>query len=294
MNLDSKSIEQYVELIKQNKGDESEDPYTYSSLPQYFQLDTWSVTEGILLISGINPDEALIDFSQCNELGAQTNKVKIKAAQPLNIIQDIYDYPRLETIRNDIEEMWSDLYDYRLKLASNPPLHEEENLSSRIKWVKGTIEDYEGILEEEDIKAVELIREHYDLKIGRILKVWLSTTGHHDNNNDQSLDERHPKEYFFNWAKEKNIKIDWLDWAIENNYYTDESIKSEHNDKSLDPREKTTWSRIVKALCLELKIPLENPYTAATEIQRIAAKHRVHIAAKDQTIAKRIKEINEE
>ena len=92
MNLDSKGIEQYVELFNQNEGDESKDLYTYSSLPQYFQLDTWSVTEGILLISGINPDEALIDFSQCNELGAQTNKVKIKAAQPLNIIQDIYDY----------------------------------------------------------------------------------------------------------------------------------------------------------------------------------------------------------
>lgn len=293
-NIDLKDIEQYVELIKSARDHESKDPYTYSSLPDYFQLDTWTTIEGILLIAGINPDQALIDLTRYNDLGAKEEKVKINAAQPLDIIADIYDYPRLEVYRKDIEDLWSDLHDCRHKLASNPSLEQEERLSCRIDMIKSEIKDMETQIDDDDVKAVEHIREHYDHKIGRILKLWLSTTGHHENSNDQSLSKRYLKEYFLNWATEKNIEIKWLDWAIENNYHTDETTKLEHKEQPLDPRERTTWKNIVKTLCLELKLKIDKPYNAAVEIQRLAAKHGVEVPKSDDTIAKRLKELKED
>lgn len=65
-------------------------------------------------------------------------------------------------------------------------------------------------------------------------------------------------------------------------------------DKPLDPREKTTWAQIVKTLCLEQELPLNNPYKAAEIIQQIAANHGVNVPLKKDTIAKRLKELPED
>lgn len=270
------------ELAEENKAENifEEGAYSQTGLVSYFELDSWPYDEAILLMAGIQPRGAIVKYHYENFMGQDIHGAKIYGAELLCTTHDIYSIPTVNSLDEDIRAWEHELE----KLDRTGFTMSKDEVKNKEKQINAEISLSTELLKDDHILKFDRIFREYEHKLSRIHRIW--TSGYHNS--------RNPIKYYLDWAKEKNIEIEWLDWAIENNYYTDESIKSEHIDKSLDPREKTTWSRIVKALCLELKIPLENPYTAATEIQRIAARHKLHIATKDETIAKRIKEITDD
>ena len=63
--------------------------------------------------------------------------------------------------------------------------------------------------------------------INRLLQLWSSES-------DSVRLEKHPPAFFIEWALSKNIKPEWLDWAIERGLYISKKKTAEDNITSAD------------------------------------------------------------
>jgi hypothetical protein len=81
-------------------------------------------------------------------------------------------------------------------------------------------------------------------KLNRIYRIWKS--GDHS-------EERYPISYFVNWALERNITIEWLEWAKLKKYVSVEAIEGVSNLMAIQPFMKTNHGFYAN----ELKIAVE-------------------------------------
>lgn len=146
-------------------------------ISEYFDLDSWSVKEGLLILSGIVPRSANIDWNSHIEYGTGVfqESVKIRGAVILEGVgMSFMDMGHV--LMNEVVEKGSVAYS------------EEEVL--QIKDCLDIIGNASG-------------------RLNRLNRIWKS--GDHS-------DKRYPISYFINWAQERNIKIEWLDWAKANRH----------------------------------------------------------------------------
>jgi len=82
-----------------------------------------------------------------------------------------------------------------------------------------------------------------------------------------------PKEALMAWCKAKGYRPAFL-------------FPEERRE---DTRERDTWARLVRVLCLEAGISLDQPYKAAAGLREAAARHGMKWPAKDATIGDKLK-----
>lgn len=213
-----------------------------------------------------------------NWVGQVVHGAKIYAADLLCTTEDVYSIPTSNSLHEDISNL-----EKRLKKLdrSGFTLNEEE-LKDKEDRIKEEISTYKELLTDETIFKFEKILRVYEKKLSRIHRIWYS--GYHKT--------RNPIQYYLDWALEKNIEIEWHDWARQNSLLPSTSALNEEK-KMHDPRYQNTWKSLAKVLCLGLDLPLEKPYKAAGMIAQIAASKGVDAPGSEETIANRIKEIKE-
>lgn len=103
-----------------------------------------------------------------------------------------------------------------------------KNIPDSLELWTLSLENYSAVADSDIIKR-------FENEIGRLWKIWNS--GHHDNPN--------PPNYYIEWALSKNIKIHWLDYAIDKglvrNINKDLLFEKNINKKELFDKDSSTY-----------------------------------------------------
>lgn len=166
-------FEQRIKLVREIIAHRKENPYFHSSLPEYFQYDTWYPEEALLLLAGLSPKFSKISIRKtASETGIVKQYVNLIEIQPLHVDYDMYDLP-------------DEVFDSESIFGPGVNIELDSETVQRI----------------EDKKHM---RVYFERRFNDIKKKWDS--GIH-------TEERYPPSYYIEWAKSKKIKIYWLGWA---------------------------------------------------------------------------------
>jgi|GEM_PF-2538750 len=186
---------QFFISIKSER-DRLADPYRYSSLPERLSQQVWNPRDGLLLLAGISPMGALIDWTWNNYMGAEIfDSPKIRNALPLTAGDDFYLTPVAEAWSEEIAEM------RRVLREDGPQLQaiDLERTKRKVsQWLK----------HREDPEVVEKSKllDGYGVVLGRLVRRWNST--------DHDIGARYAPAYFLKWASENGFTPEWAAWAL--------------------------------------------------------------------------------
>lgn len=183
-------------------------PFDPRGLIFWFNHDTWSVNEAMVLLCGFNPRN--MEFlSDVQDLALPNANIP----HDVNVVHDPFVFdPWLKEVGH-----------YGYIRLDGLRLHDE------------TIKD---VLPGAVLGAIET---DFRLNHKSILKLWRS--GAH-------TESRYPPQYFINWAIQKRLQIDWLEWAREKGCYSDEPAKpSMIKEDALSTSERNSLLIIIAALC---------------------------------------------
>jgi len=197
-----------------------EDRYEMSSLSEYFDLDNWKSHEAVLILCGIDPDGASIEYGYSNFLGAHIDGVRIK-----NVIffgeEDSYDIPTKEDLFDLRDEYIRKIDGIRGELNDDfltPSASEKRVKENKILKKEKLIKSLEHLMNDEHFNSVWDLRQKYSEHLSRMNKLWES--GKHENKNSP--------DYYIKWAESKKLNISWLEWAIKKGY-----LSNSQDQKSL-------------------------------------------------------------
>lgn len=245
-----------VTLLDENSNERKEKKQKYNSiinrlnakkypsrrLTHWFSCDTWTVYEGLLLINGFDPRSVFFD-----------NKG--------NIFHPSQKYRYDENLEKDIKTPLKDAEYPYLHLISLDGLNfRDEELDDILKNINETTKSKKR--DDVALRQENALRKYYNS-----LKFWNS--GNHD-------DDIYEPEYFINWALEKNYKIPWLDWAVENGYYDINNNNNNEKDKELNPKSETAHLHIIGALFFMLKNEMKKTDKDITQtkiIEKMASEY---------------------
>lgn len=153
-----------------------------AELQGWLELDTWTVDEGLLLIVGIDPEAAVVEWGGwVSGYGCKINKVRIRNARPLSRHPVFLFIPTPKFPQFAADEVNPEHLTVSYDVL--PDAQEEE-----VKWEKLAI------------------LQELEKKLSRVHNLWIS--GQHNA-------QRYPVAYFIEWAEKKDIEIPWLSHARE-------------------------------------------------------------------------------
>ncbi|WP_133066247.1 hypothetical protein [Acidovorax kalamii] len=79
-------------------------PIFFSDLPVLLEQETWSPNDALLILAGVDPRGAVLDWNTENHLGAETGRPQIKHAIWFTSTSDLYDYPVPEDFENSAKD----------------------------------------------------------------------------------------------------------------------------------------------------------------------------------------------
>lgn len=169
------------------------DPYWFSDLSKWLGFETWKPKDALLLLSGVSPTAAIVDWTFENFMGAVVDSPRIRAASDLNAIYDHYDLPE----RNSWDEEFATV---KAKLRKADSLSEADR--TRLAEELSSLERLRD--------GPDLIRRETELRYrSRILSAlssqWFS--GGHD------AERRYTPEHFVSWARARGFVPEWCEWA---------------------------------------------------------------------------------
>lgn len=168
-------------------------------LKGWLALDSWTMEEGLLLIVGIDPKAAVVEWGGwVSALGCRINKVRLLNARLLSK-HPLYlaiPSPKLPHISDEGHPG-----EFAVSWDVLPDKQEE-----KVKWDKLT--------------TLQELEE----QLSRIHRLWIS---------GQHSEQRYPAAYFLGWAEKKHIEIPWLSHAREMEWLP-VGIKSATANRSLD------------------------------------------------------------
>lgn len=170
-------------------------PYYFSDLPTWLNLETWKPKDALLLLSGISPNAAKVDWTYENFMGVQIEYPRIKAATDLTSVDDVYDIPERDAWDDDIRATES-----HIKSKGDAMAAEERSLFEfelqRLKGYRDT-----PVIKE---RAEEL--HHRSNILAALSRQWFS--GDHD------AEKRYSPEHYLGWAAARGYEPEWYDWAL--------------------------------------------------------------------------------
>lgn len=170
------------------------DPYSYSDLSRWLGFETWKPRDALLLLAGVSPTAALVDWTYENFMGAQIDRPKIRAASDLDAVYDHYDVPSPSDWSEDIADIKK-----RLRVEANVLTDDErDKLEAEMRSLEKLRDDPSTVR-----RAAEL--RHRSNILAALSDQWFS--GDHD------PEKRNTPEYFIAWADTRGFRPEWFEWA---------------------------------------------------------------------------------
>lgn len=170
------------------------DPYEHSDLSRWLGFETWRPRDALLLLAGVSPSAALVDWTYENFMGARIERPTIRAASDLDAVYDHYDIPSPSDWSDDILSIRT-----RLRVEAKTLTEEQRNELERELKSLEKLRDDPSIVR----RAAEL--RHRSNILAALSDQWFS--GDHD------PEKRNTPEYFIAWADARGFRPEWYEWA---------------------------------------------------------------------------------
>ena len=202
--LDPNKISNFVSPDGQLNDDEN---YESSCIEFYLGLDNWEVKEGLLLLCGIEPQGAVINYGYENSFGAWIDQVVIHHARFIGMT-DIYEIPSSDDVMGWLhecnEEYQANHQDLIDPSGKNYQIQSCYSATKELDALYAEYGIYENLLNNKYFNQVWEIRSHFAKRLSRYRLMWKS--GRHE--------DRNPPDYYIDWVLNQGHKIPWLEWAI--------------------------------------------------------------------------------
>jgi len=179
----------------QSRREQRRDPYTYSRLPDLLELETWLPNDAMLILAGVDPFAAVMEWSYENFMGAQINNPRISHATCFSDIEDLYDYP----VASDSEHSTATLK-RMIEVAKSEGSTEEDlkalerDIAEAARWEADETSQHKSKMLNLRARMVGLLKKRWD-------------SGDHD------AAQRHSPEFFVRWAEKRGFTVEWAEWA---------------------------------------------------------------------------------
>lgn len=173
----------------------AQDPYQYSALSSWLNLETWKPKDALLLLAGVSPTGAGVDWSYQNFMGVEIDSPRISVATDLNAIGDQYSIPSPSDWSDDIAEVKA-----RLR-SKTSELSEDER-----KNLQGQLASLEKLRDGPEVQRRAKQLKHRSNILAALSRRWHS--GDHD------ADKRYSPEHFLGWADARGYRPEWYEWAL--------------------------------------------------------------------------------
>lgn len=188
-------IELRMYLIYEGRHQVARSPYHFSSLRNWLALETWLPRDAMLLLAGLCPKAAVVDWTYKNFMGADIDEPKIRAATCLSAIDDDYDVPPRDSWDDEIHEVKQALFEGRESMLDDEKLRLNREL--------------ERLMDQQNDSMVVRRDEELSLRstlLSRLSRHWFS--GDHD------AEKRYSPEHYLGWAAARGYKPEWYEWAL--------------------------------------------------------------------------------
>lgn len=176
------------------------DPIFYSDLPLLLEQETWAPLDAMLILAGVDPSAAIMEWSYTNFMGAEIDQPKIKHANWFTSTSDLYDYP----IVDDFEYSSAELKQLSREAKERGSSEEErEELGRRLAQVEKWEQDETSRFKSEILSLRAVM-------VGTLKRRWDS--GDHDPS------QRRTPAFFVRWAESRGFDVEWTAWAREHGF----------------------------------------------------------------------------
>lgn len=188
------SFESQMWMTMKGMEERRQDPLYFSKLQSYLERETWNPRDALLILSGVDPQAALVDWSYENFMGAELNQPKIRRAIWFTEPSDLYDYPLAADFEDSPWELKKQIRD-----ARNTGRHlDAEKLESELRDVEQWAKDETSIY----LRDMLYLRSEM---LQCISRRWQSA--------DHDPELKHSPEFFVRWAEARGFVIEWASWA---------------------------------------------------------------------------------
>ncbi|MDM0077472.1 hypothetical protein QTH90_23905 [Variovorax sp. J2P1-59] len=175
-------------------------PIFYSDLPQLLDQETWAPPDGMLILAGVAPRAAVMEWSYRNFMGAEIDTPRIKHANWFTCTSDLYTLPVVDDFKVSADELreWSRKSEKgEITLEENRAL--DHRLSEEVRWAEDKSSNYKS----------EVLRLRAEM-VGALKRRWDS--GEHDPS------QRRAPAFFVRWAESRGFEVEWAAWAREQGF----------------------------------------------------------------------------
>ena len=189
--------------------DKRQNPITYSNLPNLLNQETWRPQDAMLILAGLDPYAAVIDWSYENVMGAVVHDPVIRHANWFTSTDDLYTHPTELDFKYSSQELKRSMLEVR-----NPALAQTE-VARLVAQIDERI-DLAAKYSEDEISNFKVNMLGLRAEMVSILKArWDS--GDHDAN------LRRSPAFFVQWAESRGFEIEWAQWARDAGYLDTEA-----------------------------------------------------------------------
>lgn len=198
------SIDTAMWISMESISEKRKNPILYSSLPNLLDRETWLPQDAMLILSGVDPEAAIVDWSYQNFMGAEIRKPQIRHANWFTSASDLYDYPIASDSEYSSSELNRLIREMKREQSSSPEVeHQIAILRERLQNVE--------MWEKDETSKFKTTMLALRAEMVGILKTRWDSCDH-----DASL--RRSPAFFVHWAESRGFAIEWASWARESGY----------------------------------------------------------------------------
>jgi hypothetical protein len=176
------------------------DPIFYSDLPVLLEQETWAPLDAMMILAGVDPHAAIMEWSYSNFMGAQIDKPTIKHANWFTCTSDLYDYPIVGDLEYSAGELKNLIREAKARGSSE---EEREELRRRLAEVERWAQD-----ETSGFKS-EVLSLRAEM-LGTLKRRWDSC--------DHDPSQRRTPAFFVRWAESRGFEVEWAAWARQHGF----------------------------------------------------------------------------
>jgi hypothetical protein len=198
------SIDAAMWISMESMAEKRKKPIVYSSLPNLLDQETWMPQDAMLILAGVDPEAAILDWSYQNFMGAEIRKPVIRHANWFTSASDLYDYPIASDSEYSSSELNRLIREMEGKKLSNPEVEQQiaelrERLQGVEKWEQDKTSKFKSAMLALRAEMVGILKTRWD-----------------SCDHDASL--RRSPAFFVHWAESRGFIIEWASWARESGY----------------------------------------------------------------------------
>jgi hypothetical protein len=202
------SMQAQMWIVSDSLRRQRECPFEHSELQLHLESEVWKPRDALLVLSGLNPTTAIVEWSYESYMGATIEKPQLRRANWFSNHRDIYDYPLLSDFERSPAALRNEIRRAQKRGEQERVAQLEQELEEVTTWEKDPTSIYLA-----DMLALrqEMLR--------CISRRWFSS--------DHDPDQKHSPEFFVRWAEARGFEIEWAIWAREHGLIDKDSPATE-------------------------------------------------------------------